>query len=202
MNYAPEYFVTVHISQALHAGLEHKTIFLESSVNEVITDSGSTKKGRQKKDLRSNGRFDIYLTRKNQTPWCPIEVKSPVWTWTKCIQDMKGCATPSSIDGTIQRCDVERLLSILIGLPQKEKIQPLRALLNHSKTNLKKMPRITFRKYLAILSSSSEGRSITEKVVTLGAHTVFSLRYPNQELQTSSDLNLNLWLSGRTRSQN
>ena len=89
LNSAPEYFVTTHVAQALHSKLEKKTILLEYSVNEALKESGSTKPGKSKKELRRNGRFDILLTRRNYDPWCALEVKSPVWTSTKCIQDMK-----------------------------------------------------------------------------------------------------------------
>lgn len=77
---APEYLTTVEVAKKVHSGLDHVRVDLERNVKKALDGARAKRKGRAPGKLRSNGRFDILLYRKNESPWCAIEIKTGVWT--------------------------------------------------------------------------------------------------------------------------
>lgn len=84
---APEFFVSVKIAEQLFKKLQCP-VRMEYPVKK---SNDSRKPGRKRNTLRIKGRFDILVSRKSvisqrtgeRKPWCPIEVKSPVWSVSK-----------------------------------------------------------------------------------------------------------------------
>ena len=74
---SPELFLQAGAARSL---LKFKSTWtvLEAPVCETLKDAGAKATGPQKKSMRANGRYDIVLYRKNNSPRAAIEVKSPV----------------------------------------------------------------------------------------------------------------------------
>ncbi len=77
---APEYLITVEVAKQLFDKLTYRYINLEFSVKDALEDAGAIRRGRPKKALRRNGRFDILLSHSSGNPWCAIEIKSRIWS--------------------------------------------------------------------------------------------------------------------------
>ena len=84
---APEYLITVLVAQELHKGVKNTGVYLETSVKETLTESGSSKPGTRALNERRDGRFDI-LVKNDDRSWCVIEIKNP-HCWPKIISDMR-----------------------------------------------------------------------------------------------------------------
>ena len=90
LQFAPEYFVTCCIADALHKMEGQKWILLESNVDLVMKYAGATGAGRPKDTTRKDGRTDIVLCYGNGNPRAIIEVKSPIYSMdAKVIKDIE-----------------------------------------------------------------------------------------------------------------
>lgn len=100
---APEYMVTTYIARQIST-ISDRTFYLtlENNVRDGIKDAGGGK-GRPRKDLRFNGKFDILLWWANGTPRAIIEVKNQVPGYSKIKYDASRISAALSQQNTI-RC--------------------------------------------------------------------------------------------------
>lgn len=87
LHHAPELFVSVEIAHRVMEGLSNCRVDMEASVRQALQSAGAKRRGAPKKAQRTNGRYDILVSRKSGLPWCAIEVKSPVWGVSKGLVD-------------------------------------------------------------------------------------------------------------------
>lgn len=100
---APEYMVTTYIARQIST-INNRTYYLtlENKVRDGIRDADGSK-GRPRKALGFNGKFDILLWRANGTPRAIIEVKNQVTGFSKIKDDVSRITAALSSDNKI-RC--------------------------------------------------------------------------------------------------
>lgn len=94
---APEYLVTTYIARHIST-INYRTFYLtlENNVTSGIKDAGGWGKGRLRKDLRPDGKFDMLLWWANDKPRAVIEVKNQVTGFSHIKADISRiCATLS-----------------------------------------------------------------------------------------------------------
>jgi hypothetical protein len=85
---APEYLMTVKIAENIANCEGDKLITMEDNVNYILDLSNAIKQGRKPDALRKNGRIDIVIWNKNETPKIIIEVKNNVYRLNKIYKDI------------------------------------------------------------------------------------------------------------------
>ena len=99
---APEYMVTTYIARQISTIDRTFYLTLENKVRDGLKDAGGGK-GRPRKDLRFNGKFDILLWWANGTPRAIIEVKNQVTGFSKIKDDVSRISAALTNQNTI-RC--------------------------------------------------------------------------------------------------
>lgn len=90
---APEYLIPCRIAQAICRIKGAFYLTLEYNVSSAIEDAGGMGRGRPKKHLRPQGRYDMLLWWANATPRTVIEVKNQVERFSAIEADVeKICA--------------------------------------------------------------------------------------------------------------
>jgi len=85
---APEYYVTTSIANAL-ANLDGaKYVTLEWGMKNAMENAGAVSRGRYSYKIRRNGRCDILFWWGNETPRAIIEVKSPLYSFSRTVEDL------------------------------------------------------------------------------------------------------------------
>lgn len=98
LSQAPEYFTTTRLAQALKSHTNITYIDLEYNVRDAMNICGARQRGRPKKSLRINGRFDLMLWGKRidndgaNLPLAPIEVKVRAWQKKNICSDFSRLA--------------------------------------------------------------------------------------------------------------
>ena len=92
---APEYLITTYIARQLTTYRGHKYyVTLENNTRAAINDAGGMRKGRPRRDLRLQGRFDILLWWAKDTPRAIIEVKKHISAFKHISEDVSRiCST-------------------------------------------------------------------------------------------------------------
>lgn len=85
---APEYLITVKIAENIANYEGDELITMEDKVDYVLDLSEATEKGRKPNALRKNGRIDIVIWNKDETPRIIIEVKNNVYRLSKISKDI------------------------------------------------------------------------------------------------------------------
>lgn len=98
---APEYMVTTLIAKHISA-FEDIYTTLEHNVRGALKDAGGQGRGRPRKALRPDGKFDILLWRENGNPMAVIEVKNQVTGFSYIRADV------SRICATLKRSNTSR----------------------------------------------------------------------------------------------
>ena len=99
---APEYVVTTYIAKQISTIDRPFYLTLENKVRDGLKDAGGGK-GRPRKDLRFNGKFDILLWWANGTPRAIMEVKNQVPGFSKIKDDVSRISAALKRQNTI-RC--------------------------------------------------------------------------------------------------
>lgn len=87
--WAPEYFMTSHIAQALYNAQGSKYVTIENGAYSALSHAGAVGRGRLHSDIRSGGRFDLLLWWAKGDPRAIIEVKNSVFNKTQYKSDLK-----------------------------------------------------------------------------------------------------------------
>ncbi len=92
---APEYMVATHIAKHI-SNIENESFYLtlEHNVRGALKDAGGQGRGRPRKALRPDGKFDILVWRGDGKPMAVIEVKNQVTGFSYIRADVSRiCAT-------------------------------------------------------------------------------------------------------------
>ena len=84
---APEYFITTWIARKIR-GLRNYELWvtMEHGIKDTVQQANALRRGRPRARLQLNGRYDIVIWRKNNTPRCVVEVKHRVTGYTEKVQ--------------------------------------------------------------------------------------------------------------------